>query len=543
MFMRTIPNVTFKVEKWNPNAGAKSKLDTSWFRIIGIPLEKRSEKIASYVGSLVGIRLEVDKGNLRRWDYVRVRIGCRDVKKLPASVEGLLDLHFYEFTFKREVPQAGVTNASGTTWTRIDDRSNEDNPSPKEPKRSDGGDSQSRKNSDQGANTSDIGKQVRLLRIWRLIKKRMSRTISGREYVIDRNQEEVQESSQPRDKKVQNAKPDSKVMGQEHELETIEEESEDQGLCFDDLISPGGEHFNFGSFQQIEVKQLSSVKLHENTSTMINEYGTNMFKSKFDPLTVIEAKNDLIFGKSSTQTKQGGVETKSPSQETREPPVVWSSQEEQWSNIQESEIDYGELGLTQTQEGMQSEQVTDQNMDLDGKVEENSNKAEAEDTIEESREELKNMGQSSRIKNQGMDGLKASEKAERLKRKHNLEGNTLDTQELIYRANLMGVNTDNLSLETFDILRELENARSNLFKRNTELSTEPTDEPQINLPSEEIKYIDWKSDSLNKEGFQMSVSKREIPQPSDGGFSLKRDVPMISSRYNLRKCAAKNKVN
>ncbi|XP_025811988.1 uncharacterized protein LOC112889513 [Panicum hallii] len=250
----------------------------------------------------------------------------------------------------------------------------------------------------------------------------MSRTISGREYVIDRNQEEVQESSQPRDKKVQNAKPDSKVMGQEHELETIEEESEDQGLCFDDLISPGGEHFNFGSFQQIEVKQLSSVKLHENTSTMINEYGTNMFKSKFDPLTVIEAKNDLIFGKSSTQTKQGGVETKSPSQETREPPVVWSSQEEQWSNIQESEIDYGELGLTQTQEGMQSEQVTDQNMDLDGKVEENSNKAEAEDTIEESREELKNMGQSSRIKNQGMDGLKASEKAERLKRKHNLEG-------------------------------------------------------------------------------------------------------------------------
>jgi hypothetical protein len=157
MFMRTIPNVTFKVEKWNPNAGAKSKLDTSWFRIIGIPLEKRSEKIASYVGSLVGIRLEVDKGNLRRWDYVRVRIGCRDVKKLPASVEGLLDLHFYEFTFKREVPQAGVTNASGTTWTRIDDRSNEDNPSPKEPKRSDGGDSQSRKNSDQGANTSDIG--------------------------------------------------------------------------------------------------------------------------------------------------------------------------------------------------------------------------------------------------------------------------------------------------------------------------------------------------------------------------------------------------
>jgi hypothetical protein len=47
---------------------------------------------AAYVASLVGIPLEVDKNNLRRWDYVRVKIGCRDVSKVP--VEGLLDLHF-----------------------------------------------------------------------------------------------------------------------------------------------------------------------------------------------------------------------------------------------------------------------------------------------------------------------------------------------------------------------------------------------------------------------------------------------------------------
>jgi hypothetical protein len=48
---------------------------------------------AAYVASLVGIPLEVDKNNLRRWDYVRVKIGCRDVSKVP--VEGLLDLHFF----------------------------------------------------------------------------------------------------------------------------------------------------------------------------------------------------------------------------------------------------------------------------------------------------------------------------------------------------------------------------------------------------------------------------------------------------------------
>lgn len=44
MQMGTVPDVTFKVEQWNPNVGAKSMLETAWFRIFGIPLEKRTEK-------------------------------------------------------------------------------------------------------------------------------------------------------------------------------------------------------------------------------------------------------------------------------------------------------------------------------------------------------------------------------------------------------------------------------------------------------------------------------------------------------------------
>jgi hypothetical protein len=75
--------------------GAKAELQTTWFRIYGLPVEKRSEKRVAYVASLVGIPLEVDKHNLKRWDYVRVKIGCRDISKVPATVEGLLDLHFF----------------------------------------------------------------------------------------------------------------------------------------------------------------------------------------------------------------------------------------------------------------------------------------------------------------------------------------------------------------------------------------------------------------------------------------------------------------
>ena len=74
MQMRTVPEVFFKVEKWNSNAGAKSEIDSAWFRIFGIPLEKRSVKRVSLIGSLVGIPLEVDTINLKRWEFVRVKI-------------------------------------------------------------------------------------------------------------------------------------------------------------------------------------------------------------------------------------------------------------------------------------------------------------------------------------------------------------------------------------------------------------------------------------------------------------------------------------
>jgi hypothetical protein len=83
MMMGTVPGVTFKVEPWNPNGGAKAKLETAWFRITGIPQEKRTERRVSMVASLVGLPLEVDKANLKRWDYVRVKIGCKDIKKVP----------------------------------------------------------------------------------------------------------------------------------------------------------------------------------------------------------------------------------------------------------------------------------------------------------------------------------------------------------------------------------------------------------------------------------------------------------------------------
>jgi len=79
MRMRLMPEVVIKLEKWNPAIDSKGALDVAWFRISNIPVEKWSYSNVCMVASKVGLPLEVDKDSLNKNDYVRVKIGCRDV--------------------------------------------------------------------------------------------------------------------------------------------------------------------------------------------------------------------------------------------------------------------------------------------------------------------------------------------------------------------------------------------------------------------------------------------------------------------------------
>lgn len=47
----------------------------------------------AYVGSLVGVTLEIDLSALTRPKSVRDMIGCRDVDGIPPIAEGVLDKH------------------------------------------------------------------------------------------------------------------------------------------------------------------------------------------------------------------------------------------------------------------------------------------------------------------------------------------------------------------------------------------------------------------------------------------------------------------
>uniref|UniRef100_A0ACD5TS97 Uncharacterized protein n=1 Tax=Avena sativa TaxID=4498 RepID=A0ACD5TS97_AVESA len=99
MRLKTI-DATMRLSTWTASVGAKAILQKAWVRISNIPLDKRTDSIVFYVGSLVGVSLDLDASTLHKPEFVRVLIGCRDVDLLPAKAEGCLGDNFYDFFFE-----------------------------------------------------------------------------------------------------------------------------------------------------------------------------------------------------------------------------------------------------------------------------------------------------------------------------------------------------------------------------------------------------------------------------------------------------------
>jgi hypothetical protein len=124
---------------------------------------------------------------------------------------------------------------------------------------------------------------------------------------------------------------------------------------------------------------------------------------------------------------------------------------------------------------------------------------------------------SQRIKEQGWDGVKMLDKATWATQKKNLEGNqlnlknsfaVLDNNELGIRSKKMGIDTTNLDLEKFDVLKDLEKARACMKDKVENLNESEDNENNNSLPIEEMKYIEWKSDSSDEEGFRVVSRQR-----------------------------------
>jgi hypothetical protein len=124
----------------------------------------------------------------------------------------------------------------------------------------------------------------------------------------------------------------------------------------------------------------------------------------------------------------------------------------------------------------------------------------------------------------------------------------------------MGVETNKLDLEKIDILKDLEKERANLRDRRDNIEENQEKENNMLLPLEEMKYIEWRFDSSDEEGFHVVSRKKsrkrgrkprgQNKEAAKGGKSLPIEETFTfeggqlraSSKYNLRKGAAWNKI-
>lgn len=72
-----------------------------------IPDDQRSLITLAKVGGMVGKVTEIDEKTRFGVDYVRLRIACRDITKVPKTTEGVLGLTLYDFSFEREIFEEG----------------------------------------------------------------------------------------------------------------------------------------------------------------------------------------------------------------------------------------------------------------------------------------------------------------------------------------------------------------------------------------------------------------------------------------------------
>jgi hypothetical protein len=211
----------------------------------------------------------------------------KDITKVPAVVEGLPDMHFYDFVFQREV-QESYSKPAWNTWTRTTERGDEDKPSPKKHKKGDGkgfqGNGSGKNDFEASTSSQQQGRQHN------------EGTESNTPMETEKEANLV-EQSQPR----QLSKEDKMQTDGSQEGEISGSQQSSSPSCFDELISRGGQHFTFGTFKEMEIKDIYRMQISESNSVAVNQYGTNLCKYKYDPLAVIKAKFAMAGGGSTPE--------------------------------------------------------------------------------------------------------------------------------------------------------------------------------------------------------------------------------------------------
>lgn len=131
MRMRSLPSVVFKVEKWNSASGSKEPLDTSWFRIKGIPREKGLSLMFARWLQRLECLWKLTKTTLLKKNMWEWRLGAEMCDKSTRYCWWCLVFSLPRFSFS----EGSRTDPADNKWIRTrGDKASDDNSSPKNPR-------------------------------------------------------------------------------------------------------------------------------------------------------------------------------------------------------------------------------------------------------------------------------------------------------------------------------------------------------------------------------------------------------------------------
>jgi len=125
--------------------------------------------------------------------------------------------------------------------------------------------------------------------------------------------------------------------------------------------------------------------------------------------------------------------------------------------------------------------------------------------------------QSDRILKQNNANIKIAEKAEAHLALKNLEGNSLSSNnsfavleniDITIKAGKLGIDSQSLTYERIDMLKELEKARAGLIEKKDVNNDSINSLGMTSLPSEEMKLLEWYSENSDEDGFQLVSSRK-----------------------------------
>ena len=90
-----------EVDFWSPDDKAKGKLHSVWIKMWGVPDTLRHYLGICEIGSALGPVVEVDIEHIHSREEIKVKVGVRDIHKIPAGTEiTTKDLLLYDICFE-----------------------------------------------------------------------------------------------------------------------------------------------------------------------------------------------------------------------------------------------------------------------------------------------------------------------------------------------------------------------------------------------------------------------------------------------------------